>query len=165
MSAERCIRKAAPDDADAIWSIFHAVVAEGDSYSFDPATNRQEALAYWMASDKLCYVAEQSGKILGTCIIKPNQIGLGDHVANASFMVSPDARGQSIGETMGRYVLSEAKALGYRSMQFNLVISTNEPAVNLWKKLGFEVIGTIPEAFRHQKLSRLVDACIMYRKL
>jgi L-amino acid N-acyltransferase YncA len=159
------IRKATSQDTEPIWHIFHKVVQKGDSYTFSPDIIREEALAYWMGQDKHCYVAEYENAVAGTYIIKDNQPALGSHIANASFMVSPDFQGKSVGITMGRHALTEAKILGYKAMQFNIVISTNIPAVKLWQKLGFEIVGTIPEAFQHKELGRLVDAYVMYRKL
>lgn len=159
------IRRASAADADAIWPIFQAVAAAGDTYAFDPDISREEALAHWMGADKRCYVAEADGQILGTFIVKDNQPGLGSHVANASFMVAAGARGLGLGRSMGVFALEEARRLGYRAMQFNLVVSTNEPAVALWRKLGFDVVGTLPEAFAHRQKGAFVDAYVMYRRL
>lgn len=154
------ILRAAASDRDAIWSIFHAVVSTGDTYVFDPGMSREDALAYWFASGTHPYVAEMDGRILGTYIVKANQPGLGSHVANAAFMVSPSARGLGV----GRHCMSEARRLGFRSMQFNLVVSTNKVAVELWKKLGFQIVGTLPGAYRHSSLG-FVDAYVMSRHL
>ena len=158
------IRPATAADADAIWAIFHAVVATGDTYAFDPATSRVDALAYWFHGSAHCYVAERDGDIVGTYVLKPNQPGLGSHVANAAFMVAPTARRGGIGRAMGEHCLAEARKLGFRAMQFNLVISTNEAAVRLWRQLGFAIAGTLPQAFRHATKG-YVDAYVMYRAL
>lgn len=158
------IRKALSSDQDTIWDIFREVVSHGDSYVFSPDITKEEALSYWMGESVNCYVLEKEKQILGTFIIKNNQPGLGSHVANASFMVHQGARGQGVGEKMGRFALTEAKRLGYRSMQFNIVIATNETALRLWEKLGFKIIGTSPEAFHH-KNSSYVDAHILHRFL
>lgn len=158
------IRKALSSDQDTIWDIFREVVSHGDTYVFSPDITKEEALSYWMGESVNCYVLEEEGQILGTFIIKSNQPGLGSHVANASFMVHQDARGKGIGETMGRFAITEAKRLGYRSMQFNIVIATNKTALRLWEKLGFKIIGTSPEAFHHQN-SSFVDAHILHRFL
>ncbi|MCB9983456.1 MAG: GNAT family N-acetyltransferase [Rhodospirillales bacterium] len=159
------IRLAEAGDAEDIWNIFSQVVSKGDSYTFAPDMERKEALSYWMGEDKHCYVAVEDAQIVGTYIIKDNQPGLGSHVANASFMVAPDAQGRSIGRAMGVHALDEARRLGYKAMQFNIVVSTNTSAVKLWEKLGFKIIGTIPEAFQHKELGGCVDAYVMYRKL
>ncbi len=158
------IRPANHADDDAIWSIFHAVIASGDTYVFDPHMPREQALAYWLRSDTHTYVAELEGQVVGTYILKPNQPALGSHVANAGFMVSPKARGAGVGRLMGEHCLDEARRLGFRAMQFNLVVSTNEAAVRLWQRLGFQIIGTIPEAFRHSRQG-FVDAYVMYQSL
>jgi GNAT superfamily N-acetyltransferase len=158
------IRIAHQADEDAIWEIFRAVVAPGDTYAFDPATSREEGLAYWFSPGAHTYVAENDGRIVGTYILKPNQPALGSHVANAGFMVSPSARGLGVGRRMGEHCLTEARRLGFRAMQFNFVVSTNTPAVRLWQQLGFEIVGTLPGAFRHSQRG-MVDAYVMFRKL
>ena len=172
-------------DRDAVWRIFHEVVAGGDTYAIDPDTSREQALAYWFRPDTHTYVAKQKSVddgvvvpkkpndfptvvqgrgIVGTYILRPNQSGGGSHVANAAFMVAPDARGQGIGRAMGEHCLSEARRLGFRGMQFNFVVSTNETAVRLWQELGFKVVGTLPAAFRHPEKG-YVDVYLMFQSL
>ena len=158
------IRRAERSDEDAIWDIFHAVVEPGDTYAFPSDMSRRDALAMWMAPTVHTYVASDDESIVGTYIIKANQPGRGSHVANAAFMVAPTAQGRGLGRRMGEHCLAEARRLGFTSMQFNLVVSTNEPAVALWQKLGFDVIGTVPAAFNHRTRG-LVDAYVMYRSL
>lgn len=145
------IRRAINSDHDEIWNIFHEVIAAGDTYAFDPQMSREDAIAYWFCEDTQTYVAEQDGKIAGTYILRPNYGGAGSHVANAAFMVSAGSRGQGIGRAMGEHCLNEARQLGFRAMQFNFVISANESAIRLWQELGFRIVGTLPEAFRHRK--------------
>ena len=158
------LRPANKADADAIWDIFHAVVAPGDTYVFTPDMSRAEALAYWFRSDTHTYVAESDGRMVGTYVLRPNQPGLGSHVANAAFMVSPSARGLGVGRRMGEHCLAEARRLGFRAMQFNFVVSTNQPAVHLWQQRGFAIVGTLPGAFRHTQHG-FVDAYVMFRTL
>src|SRR5205823_8402674 len=155
------IREATAMDCDAIWDIFHSVVVTGDTYAFDPDISREGALAYWLHPSNWCYVAEREGNVVGTYILKANQPGLGSHVANAAFMVSLQARGLGVGRAMGGHSLSEARRLGFRAMQFNFVVSTNEPAVRLWRQLGFKIVGTLPGAFRHREKG-FVDAYVMF---
>jgi len=162
---EIIIRKLISKDSEAVWEIFQAVVRAGDSYAFSPTILKDEGLGYWMGSDKTAYVVESAGNILGTYVVKDNQPELGAHIANASFMVSPEARGKSIGRKMGEHALAEAKSMGYYAMQFNFVVSTNTAAIKLWEKFGFTIIGVIPDAFQHQVLNKYVDAYIMYKKL
>ncbi len=170
------IRAATEADRDAIWNIFHEVVAAGDSYALDPNISREDALAYWFAPDTHTYVAElaarsphgsslpETGRIEGTYILRPNESGGGSHVANAGFMVSASARGQGIGRAMADHCLSEARRLGFRAMQFNFVVSTNTPAICLWQELGFTTVGTLPAAFHHPEKG-YVDVYVMYRSL
>jgi len=158
------IREAREGDGDAIWEIFRATVAPGNAFVYDPRTPREEAMAYWFAKGTRTYVAEHDGKIVGSYILRDNRPGLGNHVSNAGFMVDPDERRLGVGYAMGEHALAEARRLGYRAMQFNFVISTNESAVRLWQRLGFRIVGTLPGAFRHAQKG-LVDAYVMFRSL
>ena len=158
------IRSATSEDRDAVWNIFHAIVAAGDTYAFDPKMSRDEALAYWFRADTHTYVAERDGRVVGTYILKTNQPGLGSHVANAAFMVASDAQGSGVGRRMAEHCLEEARRFGFRAMQFNFVVSTNTPAIHLWEQLGFKVVGTLPGAFRHPKRG-YVDVYVMFHSL
>jgi ribosomal protein S18 acetylase RimI-like enzyme len=158
------IRKAGEGDKAAVWKIIKDVIAGGDTYVFEPDTSEDEMLAYWFSPEKYNYVAEVEGEIVGIFWLKANQPGLGSHVANAAYMVSPDAKGKGVGRHMAEYSLDEARRLGFESMQFNFVVKNNQVAVKLWRSVGFEVIGEIPDAFRHAK-DGMVNAYIMYRKL
>src|SRR6476659_4523811 len=179
------IRPATDANRDAIWNIFHEVVAAGDTYACDPNISREDALAYWFAPGTHTYVGEEDAagdgvavpeeatacptiirarQILGTYILRPNQSGGGSHVANAGFMVSASARGHGLGRALAEHCLSEARRLGFRAMQFNYVISTNTAAIRLWQDLGFETVGTLSDAFRHPEKG-FVDVYVMYRSL
>lgn len=158
------IRSATSADADAIWRIFQAVIAVGDTYTFLPGTPKDEAVAYFLGSGIRSWVLEDDGLVIGMYKLIPNHAGLGSHVANASFMVDPAAQGKGAGRLMGEHCLAEARRAGYQAMQFNFVVSTNTAAVELWKKLGFEIVGTLPKAFRHAMLGH-VDALVMHRFL
>lgn len=158
------IRAATTADADAIWRIFHAVVAGGDTYTFLPGTPEDDAVAYFLGPGIRSWVLEDEGRVIGMYKLVPNHTGLGSHVANASFMVDPAAQGKGAGRLMGEHCLDEARRAGFQAMQFNFVVSTNTAAVELWKKLGFEIVGTLPKAFRHAKLGD-VDALVMHRFL
>jgi L-amino acid N-acyltransferase YncA/8-oxo-dGTP pyrophosphatase MutT (NUDIX family) len=163
-SGSPIIRPATDDDADAIWRIFHSVVATGDTYAFAEDTPKEAAVEYFLAPDVVAFVSEVEGRVVGMYKVIPNRLGRGSHVANASFMVDPRHKGRGIGWALGRHCLAEAWARGYLSMQFNFVVSTNTAAVRLWQSLGFAVVGTLPGAFRHRDLGD-VDALVMYRSL
>lgn len=158
------IREATAANRDAIWDIFREVVAARDTYAFDPGMSRQDALGYWFQANTRTYIAESSGRIVGTYILRPNQSGGGSHVANAAFMVAPVARGRGIGRAMAEHCLTEGRRLGFRAMQFNFVVSTNDPALRLWQTLGFKIVGTLPGAFRHPEKG-YVDVYVMFRSL
>jgi ribosomal protein S18 acetylase RimI-like enzyme len=158
------IRKAAATDADEIWDIIKEVIATGDTYVFDPASSKEKMLRFWLAQDKYTFVALLNKEIVGTFLIKDNQPDLGSHIANAAYMTAPKAYGQGVGKKMGEFSLEEARRIGYKAMQFNFVIKSNARAVQLWKKLGFNIIGEIPDAFNHRR-DGLTNAYIMHRKL
>jgi L-amino acid N-acyltransferase YncA len=159
------IRKAIASDFESIWQIFKAVIESGDTYVFDSNTQREDAFSYWFGAGITTYVAEESDdRIAGMYKLTPNQRDLGSHVANAGFMVAPNCHGRGIGRAMGVHCLEEAKKAGYLALQFNFVVSTNQAAVTLWKKLGFSIVGTLPKAFNHKELG-YVDAYVMYRFL
>jgi ribosomal protein S18 acetylase RimI-like enzyme len=145
-------------------AIFQAVVAAGTTYAFAPDTSRDEGLAYFVGPGIASWVVEDGDRVVGMYKLIPNRGGLGSHVANASFMVDPRHAGRGVGTAMGRHCLREARRAGFLSIQFNFVVSTNTPAVTLWKKLGFEIVGTLPKAFKHRERG-LVDAYVMYRFL
>lgn len=150
---------------DAIWEIFSKVIQTGDTYVFDPHTPRDSLQKHWFADYMKTFVAiGEQGKILGTYIIKPNQIDLGNHIANCSYMVHPDFHGRGIGKLLCEHSILFAKAEGYLGIQFNCVVSTNTSAVKLWQRFGFETIGTTPKGFRHKELG-LVDTFIMFKDL
>ncbi len=158
------LKKSTNQDFESIWEIFHRVVATGDTYAYSPDTTKEDAHFFWMPPHKETYVAVIKNKIAGTYFIKPNQPGLGSHVANAAYMVHPQHHGQGIGSAMALHSFEEARKLGFKAMQFNLVVSTNEPAVNLWKKMGFNIIGITPNGFKHASKG-FVDTYIMYKDL
>ena len=158
------IRRATDADWPAIWPIVAAVIAGGDTYMLAPDTPEPEARAYWMGPGLTTYVAEAGGEVVGTYALRANQRGLGDHVANAGYMVRPGAHGHGIGAALCEHSLAEARAAGFRAMQFNAVVSSNSRAVALWQRLGFAIIGTVPEGFRHPTRG-FVDFHIMHRFL
>jgi len=158
------IRRAEPGDAAAIAAIIVPVIHEGATYALDPAMSEEEALDYWMAPDRETFVAEQDGVIVGTYTMRPNQAGGGDHVCNCGYMTSSTASGRGIARRMCEHSIEHARSRGYRAMQFNFVVSTNERAVRLWQSAGFEIVGRLPAAFRHPTAG-YVDALVMFRAL
>jgi L-amino acid N-acyltransferase YncA len=158
------IREAVEADFEAIWPIFHEIVAAGETYAYPPDTTREEAFHIWMAYPHKTFVAEENGRILGTYYIKPNHPGPGSHVCNCGYMVSAAARGKGVATAMCEHSQKTAVKLGYKAMQFNLVVATNEGAVRLWQKLGFDIVGRLPKAFQHPKHG-FVDAFVMFKWL
>jgi L-amino acid N-acyltransferase YncA len=158
------IRPAVAADSESLWSIFRAVVATGTTYTFAPDTPREEGVGYWFGPGITSFVAEEEGRVVGMYKLVANQRDLGSHVANASFMVDPAIAGRGIGRAMGVHCLREARRAGFLAMQFNFVVSSNTGAIELWKNLGFEIVGTLPKVYRHRDLG-LVDAYVMHRFL
>lgn len=163
--SEVIIRRATDADWPAIWPIVEAVVRAGETYTYPRDLTEAAAKVIWMQSPPgVTLVAIDGGQLLGSATIKPNQMGGGSHVANASFMVGPAARGRGVGRLLGKAALDWARSAGFRAMQFNAVVETNTTAVALWTSLGFDTIGTVPEAFDHPTQG-LVGLHIMHRRL
>lgn len=148
-----------------VWRILEPVFRAGETYSFDPAISEADARAVWIDAPAATFVAEdERGELLGTYFLKPNQPGLGRHVANCGYVVADRARGRGVASAMCEHSQHEAVERGFRAMQYNFIVSTNEGAVRLWKQHGFHVAGVLPGAFRHARLG-YVDAFVMYKTL
>ncbi|MCO1600739.1 GNAT family N-acetyltransferase [Desulfosporosinus nitroreducens] len=156
------IRKAQGSDFQQIWTILQEVFQKGDTYAFFPNITKEEVFQIWMEIPLATYVAVENELIRGTYYLKPNQPGLGSHVCNVGYAVSSNVRGKGIGRLMCEHSLNEAKAYAFKAMQYNYVVSTNQAAVELWKKCGFKIVGTLPKAFNHKEKG-LVDAFVMYQ--
>jgi ribosomal protein S18 acetylase RimI-like enzyme len=158
------IRAATSEDSDPIWEILEAVVRDGETFALPHDMSRDEGLAYWFAPANETFVAQENGEILGSYFIRANQAGGGDHVANCGYMTRTTTRGSGVARAMLEHSLARARERGFRAMQFNFVVSTNQRAVNTWLAYGFEIIGRVPDGYRHASLG-YVDALIMYRRL
>jgi L-amino acid N-acyltransferase YncA len=159
------IRDATADDWRQIWPFLREIVTAGETYAYDPDMNEATARELWLAGPPVRTVVAvgEDGTVLGTANMYPNRPGPGSHVASASFMVDPRASGQGVGRALGEAALVWARTSGFRAMQFNAVVASNTRAVALWRSLGFEIIGTVPEAFRHPT-DGYVGLHVMYRR-
>ena len=158
------IREAHAEDWEAIWPFLHQIVAAGETYAYDPAMTEPEGRRIWMVAPpaRTVVATDADGAVLGTANMYANREGPGSHVASASFMVAPDQSGRGVGRALGEHVIGWARERGFRAIQFNAVVETNRGAVALWRSLGFDVIGTVPEAFHHPKHG-YVGLLIMHR--
>jgi ribosomal protein S18 acetylase RimI-like enzyme len=159
------IRPFETSDWSALWPILHATFSKGDTYTFPTDAGEEEILNVWTKIPTAIFVAcDDSGQILGSYYIKPNQPGNGSHVCNCGYVVSEMARGKGVASLMCEHSQSAATGLGFLAMQFNFVVSTNSGAFRLWQKLGYDIVGTLPRAFRHPQAG-FVDAYVMYKWL
>ena len=158
------IRPSIITDHSSVLHIAKATICDGTTFIFDEKTTDQELMEYWFGPKVMLYVAESDRQIAGFYKLIHNQPGRGAHVANSSFVVAPGFQGHGIGRMIGEHAVQTARDLGFKAMQFNIVISTNEPAVKLWKSLGFQVVGTVPKAFQHSTQG-YVDIFVMHRFL
>ncbi len=159
------IRKYEKQDWPEIWQIIKPVFRAGETYAFSPKITEAEACKIWTQVPCATFVAaNEHGNLIGTYYIKPNQPGLGAHVCNCGYIVCADARKQGIASTLCEHSQIEAVSRKFRAMQYNLVVATNKEAIRLWEKHGFEIVGTLPGAFRHCQLG-FIDALIMYKQL
>jgi len=158
------VRVAHSDDSDAVWRILEPVIRAGETYTLPAELSRADALAFWFAAGHEVFVAEDESGVLGTYFLRANQKGGGAHVANCGYVTATVATGRGVARAMCAHSLEHAKTQGFRAMQFNFVVSTNERAVRLWESFGFEIVGRLPKAFSHPTLG-FVDAYIMHRLL
>ncbi|NIK55645.1 L-amino acid N-acyltransferase YncA [Kribbella shirazensis] len=163
------IRDATDADWPAIWPFFREIVTARETYTYDPEMTEEQARALWMSPSnsplaRTTVAVDADGTVLGSANMYPNRPGPGAHVASASFMVDGRARGQGVGRALCEDMIAWARQSRFRSIQFNAVVETNEPAVHLWQSLGFRIAGTVPEAFDHPRLG-YVGLHVMYRPL
>ena len=158
------ITPATSADEERIWALLQPVFSAGDTYAVDPLIDREAAIAYWMEADKTAFILRIEGQAVGTYYIRPNQPGGGAHICNCGFITAPSARGEGVARRMLDHALIEAKQQGYRAMQFNFVLASNQRALAIWQRNGFATIGRIPQAFLHPKQG-YVDALILHRSL
>lgn len=158
------VRATQTEDNDAVWAILEPVIRGGETYTLARNMGRDEALAFWFAKGQEVFVAEDEGVVVGTYFLRANQGGGGAHVANCGYVTALEANGKGVARAMCTHSLERAKQRGFRAMQFNFVVSSNERAVRLWKSFGFEIVGRLPGAFLHPKLG-YTDAYVMYRTL
>ena len=158
------IRPSTPADHEAIWAILEPVLSAGESYAIDPDISREDALDYWLGTDRESFVFEQDGAVLGTYYLRTNAGVGGSHVCNRGYITAPAAAGRGIARRMCLHSLDQARSRGYRAMQFNFVVATNTRAIDLWETLGFATVGTLPGAFNHPRHG-MVDALVMYQSL
>ncbi len=158
----RLVRAAKASDSNGIWRVIEPAFREGETYTLPRDISREDALAYWLAEGHEVFVFEDAGQIQGTYFLQANQRGGGAHVANCGYITAPSAAGRGIARAMCAHSLERAKARGFRAMQFNFVVSTNERAVRLWQSFGFGIVGRLPAAFLHPRLG-YVDALVMFR--
>jgi L-amino acid N-acyltransferase YncA len=148
---------AADSDSDSIWAILEPTIRAGETYTLPTDMTRNGAMAYWFACRHEVFLAEENGQVLGTYFLRANQQGGGSHVANCGYITAPWATGRGVARAMCAHSLEHARARGFRAMQFNFVVSTNQRAVALWQTFGFEIVGRLPRAFHHPALG-FVDA-------
>jgi ribosomal protein S18 acetylase RimI-like enzyme len=158
------IRIAAIADSDAIWEIMKPIVRAGETYTLPRDIGKENGLTYWFSAEHEVFVAEENGDIVGMYFLQANQKGGGAHVANCGYMTAFSATGRGVAREMCAHSLERARERGFRAMQYNFVISSNERAVRLWQSFAFEIVGRLPKVFLHPTLG-YVDAYIMYRDL
>jgi ribosomal protein S18 acetylase RimI-like enzyme len=158
------IRPVTTADEPAIWSIIAPVIRAGETYALPADMSEADALRYWTGADRETFIAEEEGNAVGTYYIRANQSGGGSHVANCGYMTHAAARGRNIARRMCEHSLAHARSCGFRAMQFNFVISSNERAIHLWQSLGFDIVARLPLAFRSPS-GGYVDALVMFKSL
>ena len=143
--------------------IWNEVVEEGVAFPQEEPLDADAGAAFF-ASQSYTGVAVLDGRVAGLYILHPNNVGRCGHIANASYAVGSESRGAHIGEALVKDCLAQAKALGFRLMQFNAVVESNIHARHLYERLGFVPLGVIPGGFR-LKDGRYENICPYYHEL
>ena len=151
-------------DFSLIWPLVQAAFSDARTYPYNPQADIEEARGIWCSADKRTYAAWVNETVVGTCYIRPNQPCLGSHICNAGFIISSAHAGLGYGKVLGRWALEEAVRLGYEAMQFNWVVADNKASLHIWDQLGFQIVGTVPNAFKGLD-GRYQDALILYKAL
>src|SRR5260370_36965858 len=152
-------------DGPQVWPIVREVVQAEETYPYDPSMTASQAHEIWVERPPgLTVIAVEDDRVLGTAKMGTNRPGPGSHVSTASFMVAADSRGRGVGTALCQFALDWARERGDAGMQFNAVAESNHSAVELYKRLGFSVVGTVPGAFAHPALGR-VGLHVMYQEL
>ena len=155
------IREYRPNDMPSLIRIWNEVVEEGIAFPQEDCLTLETGTAFF-GSQSYTGVADENGKILGLYILHPNNVGRCGHICNASYAVASHARGNHIGSLLVTDCLQQAKALGFRILQFNAVVESNRAARHLYERLGFRQLGTIPGGFRLND-ETYVNICPYYR--
>lgn len=158
------IRPTTAGDEALIWSMIEPIMREGETFCLDRNGDRAQALDYWSGGGRTNFIAEADGSASGSSYIRPNQLGAGRHVANCGYMTAPAARGRGVARALCAHSIEWCRNEGFAAIQFNFVVSTNEPAVHLWTSFGFRTLGRLPGAFAHPRLG-FVDALVMWKDL
>lgn len=158
------IRPYKPSDWPGLWEVLEPVFCEGTTYALEPEIEESQAKEFWAGTDRITWVAEENGSVVGSYFLRKNQGGGGSHVCNCGYATSSAHRGRGIASTLCKHSQTQAITSGYLAMQFNFVVSTNEQAIRIWKRLGFDEVGRLPKAFKHPGTG-YVDAIVMYKWL
>jgi len=158
------IREAIDRDWEDIWPIFSSIVSKGETYGIDPRISKKQGKHLWLESPLKTFVAVLDGEIVGTYYVKPNHAGPGSHVCNCGYMVANTHGNKGLATKMCKHSQVEALEMGFKAMQFNLVAASNERAIHLWQKMGFDIVGALPSAFNHP-VKGFIDAFVMYKWL
>ncbi|MEU9760809.1 GNAT family N-acetyltransferase [Streptomyces sp. NPDC047985] len=160
------IADATAEDWPAVWPFFRDIVAAGETYTYPLDLGEDDARSWWFLTrpNRTVVAVGDDGTILGTAKMNSNHMGNGSHIASASYMVDPRYSGRGVGRALCVHTLDWARSSGFRAMQFNAVVETNTHAVRLYRSLGFEILGTLPDGFRHP-VQGFVGLHIMHRRL
>lgn len=164
MTDNLTLRLATAEDIDRIWEVIEPAMTGGETFALPSDWSREAAMGFWLGMEKRTYVAERDGVVLGSYYLRTNQLGPGSHVCNCGYVTAAEARGTGVASAMCLHSLDEARKQGFEAMQYNCVVSTNEQAIRLWQKHGFEIVGRLPRAFAHPTAGK-VDALVMYQLL
>ena len=158
------IRKFEQKDIAKMTEIWNQVVEDGVAFPQKEELSVSEATDFFAAQTVSAVAEDEQGNVKGLYILHPNNIGRVGHIANASYAVDRQCRGEHIGELLVKDCLEQGKKHEYGVLQFNAVVASNIHARHLYERLGFVQLGVIPKGFR-MKDGHYEDICPYYHEL
>lgn len=158
------VRPFEKEDEAALYEIFQEVVDSGIQFPYESSSKEEFKHQFFSPDSQVFVCLSPTNELIGGFYLKGNYSGRSDHIANAAYMLKKSARGKGIGTQLVKASLQLAKERGFAAMQYNMVLSQNQIAVKLYHKLGFKIVGTIPNAVRNPDGS-YQDGFVMYKKI
>ena len=144
------IRDLEMTDMTNVISLWNEIIAEGNSFPEDTILSEEEGIEFFATQSAIGVAEDVSGALRGLYVLRSCGIGRCGHIGTASVAVSSTARGIHIGEKLLKDCMDKAREHGFKILELKDVREENMVANHLFTKLGFRLIGSIPNGFRNK---------------